>query len=392
MGVAGGSMCCTAGLMATLGYVQRKQIMQAYSDEELLAEISARGIDVEHRAMKNYVQRHFHVEEKLGEGVSGTVYRVKRPNGEVCAMKEIQISKKRGMNDEASLVNEVACLRKLKHRHIVNLIEVVQSDRSMWIVMECVEGGGLYDRIVKMDHFSEMVVSRIIKQVLHAVHYMHSMGIVHRDLKLENILLVSGDEDSDIKIADFGLGYNLGFAQYDPRGSMCLKDSRDVTGDFCGTPICMAPEVAKRKARYGPQCDLWSVGCMAYELLSGHPPFVAPTADALFQLLQHHTSGPAFKDEVWKGISNDAKELLRALLQHSPLDRPSAKEALGYRWMLAAPDHHLDQIHERHQNRLAPAAGLATEQLGAFKDVPALPHTQSSHSFLRRRGTAPSLA
>merc|ERR1719182_244301 len=100
---------------------------------------------------------------------------------------------------------------------------------------------------------------------------MHSMGVVHRDLKPENVLLESEDAESDIKIADFGLAVDLQWESYHPKESMKMKASKDIAGAFCGSPICMAPEVAVKNATYGPQCDIWSLGCMTFELLSGKP-------------------------------------------------------------------------------------------------------------------------
>jgi len=261
-----------------------------------------------------------------------------------------------------SLETEIACLRKLRHRHIVNLVEVIESGKCLWIIMECVVGGGLYDRILKLKHFSERTASRVVKQVLRGVHYMHSMGVVHRDLKPENILLTSDDEDADIKIADFGLAATLGFEGFHPEESIRLKKSRAVEGSFCGSPICMAPEVAVQHAAYGPQCDVWSVGCLTHELVSGSPPFTASSASELFRTIRQKT-GPDFKDLLWQTASNESKDLIRAMLQVKAEDRPSAKEALAYRWFGSAPDAHNDTVHETIKMRITMRDSVSGEIL-----------------------------
>merc|ERR1719356_40679 len=99
----------------------------------------------------------------------------------------------------------------------------------------------------------------------------------------------------------------------------------------------MAPEVSRDDATYGPQCDLWSVGVITHELVSGHPPYMARSAIELFENIRKSPE-PAFREEVWKQVSKECKNLTRALLLKSPSERPSAKEALQYDWFAAAPD------------------------------------------------------
>lgn len=206
------------------------------------------------------------------------------------------------------------------------------------------DGGNIYDRILALDHFSEKSASNIIRQVLKAVHYMHSNGIVHRDLKPENVLLESKDPDSDIKVADFGLAVDMGFSGYHPEESMNLKGSLDIHGGFCGSPIAMAPEVAQKNARYGPQCDVWSIGCMAYELLSGSPPFTAKTAKALFKMIRE-SDGPCFKEKTWTELSKESTQICTGMLKKSPTERPSAGEVLHHPWFRHAKEDHMASMH-----------------------------------------------
>merc|ERR1712061_675576 len=112
---------------------------------------------------------------------------------------------------------------------------------------------------------------------------------------------------------------------------MNLKNSKQIDGGFCGSPIAMAPEVAKRNAQYGPQCDIWSVGCMTYELLCGHPPFTARSKQELFRIVQQ-AQGPDFQQPVWATVLPDGKYLVSQMLKKLPEERPSAAEALRYNW------------------------------------------------------------
>jgi len=152
---------------------------------------------------------------------------------------------------------------------------------------------------------------------------------------------MSPDEDSDIKVADFGLAVVLRHGLEGNRidESMRMKAATDITEGYCGSPICMAPEVASRNAAYGPQCDIWSVGCITFELLSGNPPFNAPSAPELFQLI-HMAPGPSFNDWIWLQISANAKALVTNMLKRYPEDRVSAREALQHQWFHTAPDNH----------------------------------------------------
>jgi len=199
-------------------------------------------------------------------------------------------------------------------------------------------------RLQERRHFSERSAANIVKQVLKAVHYMHSYGVVHRDLKLENVLLTSKGEGSAVKVADFGLAVILqnGFQDYRPDESMHMKKANFIQEGFVGSPICMAPEVASKFAGYGPQCDVWSIGCMTYELLSGNPPWNAATAAELFHVV-HAASGPSFSDWIYLNISDDAKDVVTLMLKKRPEDRFSAREALHHRWFRTAPDRHNEE-------------------------------------------------
>lgn len=335
--VAGAATAAVSvGVTLFAGWAAKRKLLRHFvSTKDLTVALQARGFDLEHDAMQSHITRMFKKIGKLGEGASGEVYRVKHlENKEEYAMKVIEKASSR--NDQESLDTELSCLRRLRHPHIVNLIQVKESQKMIWIFMECMDGGGLYERIVSHNNFTEAFAARIMKQVLKAVHYMHSMGVVHRDLKAENVLLTSDADDADVKIADFGLAVDLGHEPFNLHESFNMKQSKVCTGGFCGSPICMAPEVATKDAAYGPQCDIWSCGCMTHELLCGQPPFNAKSAKQLYKIVREGP-GPALSLPVWKTISEDAKSLVKEMLQREPEERPSAKETLAKPWFAKAP-------------------------------------------------------
>lgn len=192
----------------------------------------------------------------LGKGGFGEVKKViHKLTNNARAMKII----KRDNVDEsfmAALNSEIKILQMLDHPNIVKLYEVYQDPKNIYMITEYLEGGELFDMILKSRNFNENIAAKIMKQVLSAVAYCHSKKIVHRDLKPENLLLASNDS-FEIKVIDFGLSRT-----FSPDKSMYSK---------MGTPFYIAPEVLKKK--YNEKCDIWSCGVILYILLSGNPPF-----------------------------------------------------------------------------------------------------------------------
>jgi len=146
--------------------------------------------------------------------------------GDLHAIKVIDKKALKGKED--SLENEIKVLRRLDHPNVVKLLEAYESKSYVYLVMELVTGGELFDRIVEKGSYTEKDAADLIKQVLSAVAYMHDSGVVHRDLKPENLLYYSPDEDSKIMISDFGLSK--------------MEDS-GIMATACGTPGYVAPEV-----------------------------------------------------------------------------------------------------------------------------------------------------
>uniref|UniRef100_M4BEL0 non-specific serine/threonine protein kinase n=1 Tax=Hyaloperonospora arabidopsidis (strain Emoy2) TaxID=559515 RepID=M4BEL0_HYAAE len=212
------------------------------------------------------------------------------------------------------LRTEIAILKLVHHPRIIQLYDVYEDRQFIFIVMELVSGGELFNCIVKRARYTEAEARLIMYSLLESVHYLHQLGIVHRDLKPENILC--GDSLTEIKIADFGLSKLV-----------CPDEVMKVP---CGTLNYVAPEVLALVG-YGREADLWSLGVIMYLLLRGELPFNGKTkGDVIKKTL--HAVVDLETDPAWRRISSAGKELLRGLLTKDPATRLTAQDALGHDW------------------------------------------------------------
>jgi len=264
---------------------------------------------------------HYVIKHLLGKGSFSTVkLGVSVKDGTQVAVKIID---KNSIDVKvASLKTEVKILMNVKHPNIVSLLDVFEDNEKAYLIMELMTGGELFDRICNdfPNGYSEQQSSVLIKKTLQAVEYFHEKGIIHRDLKPENLLFSSPDkDDAEIKISDFGLAKIWS-------GDMLVKTA-------CGSPNYVAPEVLLNEMHgYSFACDMWSVGVILYVLLCGFCPFFDECTPALFASI---TSGSySFPSPYWDSISEDAKDLVRNLLQVDPRKRLTPEQALSHRWIL----------------------------------------------------------
>ncbi|XP_029990424.1 calcium/calmodulin-dependent protein kinase type 1 isoform X2 [Sphaeramia orbicularis] len=273
------------------------------------------------------VKEKYDFKEILGTGAfSEVVLAEEKRTQKLVAIK--CIPKKALEGKENSIENEIAVLHKIKHTNIVSLEEIFESKSHLYLVMQLVSGGELFDRIIEKGFYTEKDASKLIQQILDAVRYLHDMGIVHRDLKPENLLYYSMDEDSKIMISDFGLSK--------------IEGSGSVMSTACGTPGYVAPEVLAQKP-YSKAVDCWSIGVIAYILLCGYPPFYDENDAKLFeQILKAEYE---FDSPYWDDISDSAKDFIVHLMEKDPNVRYTCEQALQHPWI--AGDTALDKnIHE----------------------------------------------
>lgn len=217
-----------------------------------------------------------------------------------------------------ALKTEVLILKKVQDPNIVELFDIYESDKKVYLVMELLTGGELFDRIVKKypNGYSEVTASILTKKIVSSIKYLHSQGIVHRDLKPENLLYASPGDDADIKITDFGLAKIAS-------NELLLKTA-------CGTPNYVAPEVLLNEG-YDAAVDMWSVGVILYILLCGFPPFYSENTPELFQ--QIINANYDFPSPYWDNISASAKDLITKLLQTNPKKRYTPEKTLNHPWI-----------------------------------------------------------
>jgi len=244
----------------------------------------------------------------VGKGMSGHV-RLACARQEPQCKVAVKTLDKKGLSQRAlrDLRREVDIYLRMDHAHIVQLLRVFDEHEKIYLVMEYCSGGSLAQRLEQQGHYTEQAAADAIRQVLRAVSYCHSRpvgAVCHRDLKLANFVYV--DDGELLKLVDFGLSRVL--APGGPRLQNCA-----------GTLDFMAPEVLLRRA-YNESCDLWSVGVMAFCLLTGHRPYGGTTEAEVMDAIQ---SGKLQTEcEVWRGTRDSSRDFVLRLLELQPSEHP----------------------------------------------------------------------
>eukprot|EP00545_Synedropsis_sp_CCMP1620_P013214 CAMPEP_0119011510 /NCGR_PEP_ID=MMETSP1176-20130426/5724_1 /TAXON_ID=265551 /ORGANISM="Synedropsis recta cf, Strain CCMP1620" /LENGTH=1102 /DNA_ID=CAMNT_0006964353 /DNA_START=51 /DNA_END=3359 /DNA_ORIENTATION=+ len=266
---------------------------------------------------------HYVEGKPLGYGAFATVFIGKhKQNHKIYAVKKIDRSKM-FWGDRDALEDEISNLKLVRDGpHIVKLYEEYYNKQDCFLVMELMDGGELFDRIITKRTFTEREARDVTQCMLEALHYMHSKRVVHRDLKPENLLLPSTKVDTNIKLADFGFA----------------KKVRTQNGcrTLCGTPGYLAPEILERWPAYDTKCDLWSVGVILFLLLGGYLPFEDEDEDKVFDRTRNGYY--EFHPHYFGKVSNEAKELVTVLLTVNPSKRASTEKAMAHKWMTRQGD------------------------------------------------------
>jgi serine/threonine protein kinase len=253
----------------------------------------------------------------LGEGTFGKVkHAVNVETNEQVAIKVLDKEKIQKQNMGAQIKKEISIMKMVRHKYIVGMKEVLASKTKIFIVLELVTGGELFDKIVSVGKLTEDAALFYFRQLVDGVEYCHRMGVCHRDLKPENLLL---DGNGNLKISDFGLS-SLYVGDADSEGS----SRTELLHTTCGTPNYVAPEVLADKGYDGKKADVWSIGVIMYVLLAGFLPFDEPTIVALFAKIQN-------ADFSYPSIFSDqARNLLDQILVSDPAQRISLTEVRNH--------------------------------------------------------------
>ncbi|XP_052851671.1 ovarian-specific serine/threonine-protein kinase Lok isoform X1 [Drosophila gunungcola] len=273
------------------------------------------------------INKTYYVNKKLGSGAYGLVRLVY--DTRTCQQYAMKIVKKNmlsgsarpstNFSDPDRVLNEAKIMKNLSHPCVVRMHDIVDKPDSVYMVLEFMRGGDLLNRIINNKLLSEETSKLYFYQMCHAVKYLHDRGITHRDLKPDNVLLETNDEETLLKVSDFGLSK---FVQ---------KDS--VMRTLCGTPLYVAPEVLITGGReaYTKKVDIWSLGVVLFTCLSGTLPFSDEYGTPAAQQIKKGRF--AYGHSAWKGVSQRAKLLINQMLIVDPERRPSIDDVLQCTWL-----------------------------------------------------------
>ncbi|XP_035475132.2 serine/threonine-protein kinase H1-like [Scophthalmus maximus] len=282
------------------------------------------------------VTARYDIKALIGRGSFSRVVRVEhRATRRPSAIKMMEVEAPEGREVCAA---ELAVLRRVSHANVIQLVEVFQFPRRVYMVLELATGGELLDRVVSRGHFTERDATQALRMVLAGVGYLHGLGITHRDLKPENLLYYHPGADSRLLVTDFGLA-TFGGAGPEVWDS-ATGDGGDQTGaersswslrTTCGTPEYLAPEVLLRRP-YSCAVDMWALGVITYIVLSGSMPFEDDSRTRLYRSIVRGKY--SFHGDPWPSVSNAARDFIQRLLASDPAARPAADQAARHSWVV----------------------------------------------------------
>ena len=213
------------------------------------------------------------------------------------------------MSDVERVAREIHILKLIRHPHIIQLYEIIETPKQLYLIMEYASGGELFDFIVQNQRIKEPEACRFFHQIIAGVEYLHKLGIVHRDLKPENLLL---DHRKNIKIVDFGLSNTY-------KAGETLKTA-------CGSPCYAAPEMIAGKRYLGSNVDIWSCGVILFAMICGYLPFEDPnTANLYKKILNGEYTIPKF-------VSAESRDLITNILNTDPEKRFKISDIRKHPW------------------------------------------------------------
>eukprot|EP00035_Acanthoeca_spectabilis_P021758 m.440038 g.440038 ORF g.440038 m.440038 type:complete len:687 (+) comp18458_c0_seq1:135-2195(+) len=328
-----------------------------------VSSIAAEAIPEHDQTISNYV-----LGKTVGKGNFAKVkLAVHKLTGAEVAIKIVD---KNSLNESsmAKLKREVDNMKRMDHPNIVKLYEVIDTESTLYLVMEYAAGGEVFDYLVEHGRMKEKDARLKFRQIVSAVEYCHARGVIHRDLKAENLLL---DANMNIKIADFGFSNT-----YEPG---------DRLDTFCGSPPYAAPELFQGKKYDGPEVDVWSLGVILYTLVSGSLPFDGQT---LKELRERVLRG---KYRIPFYMSQECEQLLKRFLAVSPGRRSSLRDVMKHDWMNKdcdtlepyqnTPEPSLDVPRVRYMEKLE-IAGFQMDRIVTSVKCGAFDHQHASYVLL----------
>ncbi|XP_044286906.1 serine/threonine-protein kinase DCLK2 isoform X2 [Varanus komodoensis] len=283
---------------------------------ELSPCLSPEGVNGNKCSGTSSILEKYKVGKVIGDGNFAVVKEcIERSTGKEFALKIIDKGKCCGK--EHLIENEVSILRRVKHPNIIMLIEEMDTTMELYLVMELVKGGDLFDAITSSTKYTERDGSAMVYNLASALKYLHGLSIVHRDIKPENLLVCEyPDGTKSLKLGDFGLATVVEGPLY----------------TVCGTPTYVAPEIIAETG-YGLKVDIWAAGVITYILLCGFPPFRSENnvqEDLFDQILVGKLEFPS---PYWDNITDSAKELISLMLQVNVEARYTAAQILNHPWV-----------------------------------------------------------
>ncbi|KAG0746505.1 hypothetical protein G6F57_000923 [Rhizopus arrhizus] len=286
---------------------EQRQQKEAAKDAQVIADLKAICTEADPTKLyRNMI--------KIGQGASGGVYTAQSVDTNMSvAIKQMNLAQQLRKD---VIINEILVMREAQHKNIVNYIDSFLITNELWVVMEYMEGGSLTD-IVTTSMMTEVQIATVCRETLKGIYHLHQLGIIHRDIKSDNVLL---GLNGQVKLTDFGFCARL--------------NNSETRTTMVGTPYWMAPEVVTRK-EYGPKIDIWSLGIMAIEMIEGEPPYLHENPlRALYLIATNGTPSLQHPDE----LSDVLKDFLKLCLTVDVNDRPDANALLQHSFLQRGDD------------------------------------------------------
>lgn len=263
---------------------------------------------------------YYKILKMLGKGSFGKVYMASQVlTNRVVAIKCLDKKAVKEDNRKNKILHELLMFKSLAdHPNVTQIYEVFENKKYFFFVMEYASGGDLLQLMKRKNRLTEHAARGIFIQLVRGLKYIHSKGILHRDIKLDNILLIEADGDVKAKICDFGV-------------SRFVKD-REVINEQCGTPAYIAPEIIKKKGYKGFTVDIWSLGVLLYAMVMGAMPFKASSIDGLHEKIINRDCEMDDPE-----VTQEALNLIERMLTINPDKRITLDEIIGHDWLKNDP-------------------------------------------------------